>query len=131
MTRSIFFVLAFVFLLRILVPVVEAAVTCPSGFSPSTAGVCVPTSASTGLSSKSVGEILSTFLKWLLGLVSVIALIAFVISGIQYLTAVGDEGQAETAKQNIKYAIIGVVVALSGLMIISAIDQIFKGDPSF
>lgn len=113
----------------VLVPVVEAAVTCPANFTDTGAGVCVP--MSTGLSQASIGYLLETFMKWLLGLIAVIGVLAFVISGIQYLTAVGDEGQAETAKRNIKYAIIGVMVALSGLIIISAIDQLFKGNPGF
>ncbi len=129
MKRSLFFILSFAFFLMVLVPVVEAAVTCPAKFSPSPAGVCIPDD--TGLSQASIGYLLETFMKWLLGLVAVIGVLAFVISGIQYLTAVGDEGQAETAKRNIKYAIIGVMVALSGLIIISAIDQLFKGNPGF
>lgn len=129
MKRSLFFTLSFAFFLMVLVPVVEAAVTCPANFTDTGAGVCVP--MSTGLSQASIGYLLETFMKWLLGLIAVIGVLAFVISGIQYLTAVGDEGQAETAKRNIKYAIIGVMVALSGLIIISAIDQLFKGNPGF
>lgn len=103
--------------------------TCPANFTATPAGVCVP--SNTGLSQASVSYLLETFMKWLLGLIAVIGVLAFVISGIQYLTAVGDEGQAETAKRNIKYAIIGVVVALSGLIIITAIDQLFKGNAGF
>lgn len=129
MTRSLFFILAFAFLVSAIAPVVEAAVTCPANFTDTGAGVCVP--MSTGLSQASVGYLLETFMKWLLGLIAVIGVLAFVISGIQYLTAVGDEGQAETAKRNIKYAIIGVIVALSGLIVISAIDRLFKGNPGF
>lgn len=130
MIRSFLFIFAFAFLFTIITPVVIAAVTCPSNFSPSPAGVCIP--SGTGLSQASIGYLLETFMKWLLGLVAIIGVLAFVISGIQYLTAVGDEGQAETAKRNIKYAIIGVVIALSGLMIITAIDQLFvQGNPGF
>lgn len=129
MARSFLFVLAFAFLFNAIAPVVEAAVTCPANFTDTGAGVCVPTGS--GLSQASIGYLLETFMNWLLGIVAVIGVLAFVISGIQYLTAVGDEGQAETAKRNIKYAIIGVMVALSGLIIISAIDQLFKGNPGF
>lgn len=127
------FLLSFVVVLFVLqsfsVPV-EAAVTCTSDFDGST-GVCIPTSTSVGLSDMDVSELLTTFMNWLLGITSIIGVIAFVISGIQYLTAAGDEKQAETAKRNIQYAIIGVIVALSGLMVISAIDALFQGDASF
>ncbi len=129
MIRSLLFIFAFAFLFTTITPIV-AAVTCPANFTDTGAGVCVPTG--TGLSQASIGHLLETFMKWLLGLVAVIGVLAFAISGIQYLTAVGDESQAETAKRNIKYAIIGVVVALSGLIIITAIDQIFvKGNAGF
>lgn len=94
-------------------------------------GVCVPTAASTGLSDMEIPELLNTFMNWLLGITSIIGVIAFVISGIQYLTAAGDEKQAETAKRNMQYAIIGIIVALSGLIVITAIDALFRGDASF
>ena len=68
-------------------------------------------------------------MNWLLALFGIIAIIAFVISGIQYLVSAGDEGIAETAKRNMKFAIIGVIVALSGWIIISAITQALSGSP--
>lgn len=127
------FLLSFVVVLFVLqsfsVPV-EAAVTCTGDFKP-VGGVCVPTAATTGLSDMDVSKLLTTFMNWLLGILSIIGILAFVISGFQYLTAAGDEKQAETAKRNIQYAIIGVIVALSGLMVITAIDALYKGDASF
>lgn len=94
-------------------------------------GVCVPTTAGTGLSSLSVLLLLSSILSWLLAILSVIGVLAFVISGVQYLTAVGDEDQISTAKRNMKYAIVGLIVALSGLIIVTSIDRIFAGNPAF
>lgn len=109
------------------------AVTCPAPPANWTVvgGVCVPTTAGTGLSSNSVSAVIATVLLWLLGIVSIIGILAFVISGVQYLTAVGDDDQISTAKRNMKYAIIGVIVALSGLIIITQIDQLFKGNANF
>lgn len=86
------------------------------------AGVCFPTN--TGLSSAPLGNILMTFMFWLLAIVGMLAIIAFVISGMQYLASVGDAKLAETGKRNMLNAIIGVIVALSGLVILQAIETL-------
>jgi len=93
------------------------------------AGVCFP--KGTGLSEKSVLEIVATFVGWLLSIFGFIALVGFIISGIQYLLSAGDEGMAETAKRNMKYSIIGIIVALSGWIIIKAIDTLLNANPWF
>jgi flagellar biosynthesis protein FlhB len=66
-------------------------------------------------------------MNWLLAILGVIAVIAFVISGMQYLLSAGDEDWIEMAKRNMKYSIVGIVVALSGLIIIRAIDSLLQG----
>jgi hypothetical protein len=92
------------------------------------AGVCFPKSTSIGLSDKSVLQILTTLISWLLAIFGLIALLGFIISGLQYLTSAGDEGQAETAKRNMQYAIIGVIVALSGWIVIQAVDRLLNAN---
>lgn len=69
-----------------------------------------------------IKEVLSNLLKWFLGIIGIIAMIAFVVSGAQYFLASGDEKMATTAKKNMTYSIIGMVVALSGYVIIKAVD---------
>lgn len=83
-------------------------------------GVCFP--SGTGLSEKSIVEILTSFISWILAIFGFIAILGFIISGVQYILATGDEGMAETAKRNMKYSIIGVIVALSGWIVIKAVD---------
>ena len=100
--------------------------SCQTGFM-SYAGVCFPTSASTGLSQISVAKIITNLMKWLLSLFGFLAIIAFIISGIQYLTATGNMNVIETAKRNMNYSVIGVIVALSGLVILIAVDALLKG----
>ncbi len=78
----------------------------------SMAGVCVPTE--TGLPETPIASILSNFLSWILGIFGFIAIIAFVISGIQYLTAAGNETQIENAKKAMKWSLVGVIVGISG-----------------
>lgn len=126
MVRSFFFSLFFLGAIFVVFPLsVSGAVTCPAGFAPGSGGVCFPTDI--GLSSQSVEALLMNVMNWLLGIVGIIAIIAFIISGLQYFLAAGDENMAETAKRNMQYAVIGIIVALSGLVVITAIDQALRG----
>ena len=92
------------------------------------AEIYFPTSAEIGLPDPTGGVkgILSGFMNWLLIVFGSIAIIAFVVSGSQYLTAAGDEKGLETAKRNMTYSIIGVIVALSAYVIIQAIESALK-----
>lgn len=49
--------------------------------------------------------------NWILGFVGAIAVLALIWGGINYVTAAGSEDQARTAKQTIKYALLGLIVA--------------------
>jgi amino acid transporter len=49
--------------------------------------------------------------NWILGMVSVIAVLAIIWGGIQYLTSAGNQDQARDGKRTITYAVIGLVVA--------------------
>lgn len=91
------------------------------------AGVCFPLKEQTGLSETSVLQIAINLMRWMLYLFGFLAIIAFVISGIQYLTAAGNMNMIETAKRNMKFSIAGVIVALAGLVIIVAIDALLRG----
>jgi len=98
--------------------------TAPSALNNS--GIVIPTN--TGLANPSGGikAILTNLLTWLLGVVGIIAIIGFVISGIQYIMAAGDEKIIETAKRNMLYSIIGVIVVLASFVIIQAIDYALR-----
>ena len=71
------------------------------------------------------------FLNWILGLVGMVAIISFAISGFQYFLAAGDEGQVETAKRNMKYSIFGVIIALAGFVVIRAVDAALNASALF
>ncbi len=106
--------------------------TNPSGFSVSTTQSAVST-----LQNESIFTILSVFLNWILGLLGILSVIGFVVSGIFYITSVGDEDQAKKAKTIMMYTIIGLTIALLGLIIVNAIagltgagEKNFFGDPT-
>ncbi len=84
------------------------------------------------LPSGSITGIITNIMQWILALIGVIAIIAFVIAGIIYLTSAGDEDRAQQAKRAMTYSIIGVIVALMGLVIIIAVNNMLTGaDDSF
>lgn len=93
---------------------------CPANFVVK-AGVCFPPSGTLGLSDMSVYDLFLKIMNWLLAIIGVLAVIAFVISGVQYLVSAGNEEMATTAKRNMTYAMIGIAVALAGLIIVNAI----------
>jgi len=115
----------FLFSFLILVPSLVSAAVTPSGFSIRDTENAVLT-----LQNESLFDTVSFFLNWLLGFVGIFGVTAFVISGVLYLTSVGDEEKAKKAKSIMTYAIIGLVVALIGLIVVNAVAGLTgAGDP--
>ena len=81
----------------------------------------------TQLPSGSLYNIIENILKWLLIIFGFIAIIGFVISGIMYLTADGDEDQQEKAKNQMFWSITGVIVGLVGLVVLYAVHKMLSG----
>lgn len=79
------------------------------------------------LPSGTVYGIISAIMRWILIIFGFVGVIGFVISGILYLTAAGDEGQIEKAKKAMSYSIIGVVVGISGYVIMQAAASMLGG----
>ena len=75
-----------------------------------------------GLPRGSVLGIALSTMNWLLAILGILGIIGFVIAGILYLTAAGDEGQIDRAKTATTYSIIGIIVALLGFVIITAVE---------
>jgi cytochrome bd-type quinol oxidase subunit 2 len=74
--------------------------------------------------------IITQAMNWILALVGIIGVIGFAIAGILYLTAAGDETRIEKAKKAMLMSIVGVVVALVGLVIIRAVNTWLGGTES-
>lgn len=116
-----------------------SAVTDPADCGPGNwrieSGVCIPTG--TGLPDPDqsykypLQPITENFLRWFLGFFGFIAIIGFIISGIQYLTAAGNEDQASKAKRNMTWSIVGVIVGLLGYIIVVAVDNLLNSRPLF
>jgi hypothetical protein len=95
--------------------------------SPLIASAQFQTPTSTGLPNGSITSILTNGMNWILILVGILGVIGFVIAGILYLTAAGDEGQIDKAKTAMMYSIVGVIVALLGVVILQAVNAFLGG----
>lgn len=111
--KQVLYVIAFGILAS--VPFMANAAT-PTGFT-----VPVTEGTAAGLKNATVFDLASNVMNWLLGIVGILAVIGFVISGVLYLTSAGNEEQAEKAKTIMTYSIIGLVVALIGLIVVNAV----------
>ena len=94
---------------------------------PMVASAQFSTPSGTGLPSGSLIGIITNGMNWLLIVVGILGVIGFVIAGIIYLTAAGDEGQIDKGKQAMVYSIVGVIVALIGVVVIKAVQGMLGG----
>ena len=90
----------------------------------------IKTPEGTGLPTGSVTGIIENIMKWLLTMVGILGVIGFVISGILYLTSGGNEDQINRAKRAMIYSIVGVLVALLGLVIFAAMQRMLSAQSS-
>ena len=87
--------------------------------------------AGTGLPENTLSAIVQNAMYWLLWLVGIAGVIAFVFAGLLYLTAAGDETRISKAKSAMLYSIIGIVVALSGLVALQFAQGLIGGEQRF
>jgi len=67
--------------------------------------------------------IFGKILDFLLSVVGVVAIIMLVVGAIMYLSAGGDEDRIDTGKKMVKYSIIGIVIALSSLVLVQQLTK--------
>ena len=84
-----------------------------------------------GLPSGSITGILLNILLWILYIFGIIGVIGFVIAGIMYLTAAGDDDRMGSAKKAMYYSIIGVIVGLVGVVILQAVNLALNSSSNF
>ncbi|TSC71938.1 MAG: hypothetical protein G01um101438_824 [Parcubacteria group bacterium Gr01-1014_38] len=108
----------------------------PRGVSPGEAkatggagGPLVPCVGAEPCTLEQLKELGRNIFNWLLAIGGAAALLALIVAGIRYLTAVlqgADSSAIAAAKQSIVYAIIGLVVLLMAYVIVNTILNIFE-----
>lgn len=99
----------------VLAPQVMAAQ--PNGFS--------MTNPPAGISNTSLAGIIINVTDWVLGFITIVAVLMLIWGGIQYLTAAGDEGAVEKAKHTITYAVLGLIVVGIAYAIVQVVVMVF------
>lgn len=64
-------------------------------------------------------------LNFLLSVFGIVAIIMLVFSGIVYFVSAGNKELNEKAKQSMKYALVGVLLAMSALVAVRFLGQFF------
>ena len=80
--------------------------------------------------SNDLTSIVGTIVNTMLFIVGVLAVIMIIYSGIRYITAHGDKGQVESAKNTLIYSIVGLVVAIVAYAIVNWVIGLFDGGGS-
>jgi hypothetical protein len=73
-----------------------------------------------------VSNVLYNAFQFLLSVFGFLAIIGIVISGVMYITALGDEQQIKRAKKAFWSSVVGIIVALGGWVIIKNIGVLFS-----
>ena len=75
-------------------------------------------------------QILLNILRLLLSIVGFLAIISMVVGAIWMFTAVGDDDRYELGKKTAQYSILGLVIALSALIIANQVTKLIGGGSS-
>ena len=81
-------------------------------------------SSGTGLSTDSLDSTLTNILNIFLALIALLTVLGFVVAGIMFITAGGNDARLGQAKSWLMYSIIGLVVALVGYIVVNFIDTL-------
>lgn len=72
-----------------------------------------------------LSQILMNTLNFLLSIIGILAIIMLIIGSLSYLSSAGDDKRIDTAKNIIRFALIGIVVAFGSLIFIKTIAGLF------
>lgn len=83
-----------------------------------------------GTEGDSLPNIVGTVINTMLFIVGVLAVAMIIYSGIRYITAHGDKGQVESAKNTLIYSIVGLIIAIVAYAIVNWVIDLFSGGSS-
>jgi biotin transporter BioY len=76
-------------------------------------------------------NIIENIFFWVFGIMCLVSLISFIIAGLMYLTSAGEQERTEKAKKAMLASITGVVVGLSGFVVLQAVTYMLGGTSIF
>lgn len=72
--------------------------------------------------SQSVGDLILSIIRILIGLLFAITVLFIILGGYQYVTSAGNEEQAKKGRKTLLYAIIGLVVVILSYVIVNTVS---------
>ncbi len=78
-----------------------------------------------GIQNTSLAGLVMNITNYVLGFITIVAVLMLIWGGVQYLTAAGDEAAVEGAKHTITYAIIGLIVVGLAYAIVTVVVDVF------
>lgn len=79
--------------------------------------VTIPTPSGSGVASGDEKALIRRVTNWILGITGAIAVLFIIYGGFRYITASGNQGQMETAKNILVKAIIGLAIIVIAYVI--------------
>ncbi len=71
-----------------------------------------------------ISELVLSILKFLLGIVGILAIIGIVLSGTMYVLSRGDRAATERAKKALFWSAVGLVAAMGSMIIVGALTNL-------
>jgi hypothetical protein len=81
----------------------------------------------TGGAVSNFNTLFGNIVGWVLTIAAIVAFFYLIVSGFQYITAGGDAAKAQTARQGIINALIGIVVILISWVVLRYVGTQFSG----
>lgn len=72
--------------------------------------------------------IVTTVINTMLFIVGILSVVMIIFAGIRYVTAHGDKGQVESAKNTLIYAIVGLIVSIVAYALVNWVVGLFGND---
>ncbi len=82
-------------------------------------GITAPTG--TGLPTGSIAGSIGKIIKTIAGVIGGLSILMIVIGGIMYISSGGDSSKAESAKNTVLYAVIGLIIALTAWIVVNTV----------
>lgn len=73
---------------------------------------------------RDIKELIIAWMKFAIQIVLLVAVIAIVWAGILYITSFGEDGRTETARNIIKWVVVGIIIMLSAYAIVNTVMSV-------
>jgi len=88
----------------------------------STLTLCDPDSSGTKLVCEGIARYITTIYTWLIGVIAILAVVALMVGGVQWLMAGGSDKRVTAAKKTITNSLVGLLLSLGSYLLLWTIS---------